>query len=67
MVIQEDNKLAIQKRIQVKLKWSPINQMLVFHSKIGSYVLKSLIQRKFSPRSWMALGTKLNIATQTGI
>ncbi|CUP63541.1 Uncharacterised protein [Segatella copri] len=67
MVIHEYNRLATQNRIQVKLKWSPISQMLVFHSMIGSKVLKSFIHRNFSPRSWMALGTKLNIATQTGI
>ena len=44
-----------------------MSQMFVFHSMMGSYVERSLIQRKLSPRSWIALGTKLNIAIQIGI
>ena len=51
IVISEYRMLATQKRIHVSERWSPMSHRLVFHSMMGSYVERSLIQRKLSPRS----------------
>ena len=40
-----------------------MSQRFEDHSHIGSYVERSSIQRNDSPRSCIAFGTKLNIAT----